>query len=163
MKKYLIGLTLITLFIACQSEHKEEHSTHESHEDTSHAGHRNPQEQELMAIHDSIMPRMGEMMDLQQQLKSHIKMMDSLLTLKADPQYKSQMLQAQVLVGQLEAADKSMMDWMHQYKADTLEKLDVSMGEKYLAEQKSSIQAVRGQMRRSMAASENFVKKYIKQ
>lgn len=164
MKKYLIILTVAVLLNACNnpsSDKKEEHADHgvHAHKEAGHADHQDPRTKELMAIHDSIMPRMGTVMDLKQQLKLHVKTLDSLYLIKSDPVLKSQKARALALANQLESADQSMMGWMHQYKADTLQKLGEKQAADYIAAQKVKIVSVRDQTLAGIAGAEDFLRK----
>jgi hypothetical protein len=78
MKKYLlIALTVCSLY-ACtkNTENTEGHDHHEA------GSPLNDKTQEVLAIHDSIMPHMDKLMELKKQLKMEVKITDSLMAVK---------------------------------------------------------------------------------
>ena len=166
MKKYLIIFTIAATLSACNTQNKAEqndHAKHESHDGHDHdghdhAGHGNPRSAELMAVHDSMMTQMSTIYNLQKQLKVRVKTLDSLVALKPDPAYKLQIAKAQTLIKQLETTDAAMMNWMHQYKADTLEKLDDKQTDAYIADQNAKIQVVREKMETGISEAQAFLK-----
>lgn len=111
MKNLLIILLLLS---SCAQQEKKE-NTHEIDEiETSEAY------KETMTVHDEVMPKMDNIVQLKKQLKVKI---DS-LSLGSNPDTASiNALNTQVV--ELENADKAMMDWMHQFdgskKSDTTE------------------------------------------
>lgn len=52
-----------------------------------------------------------------------------------------------------------MMNWMHQYKADTLDKLGEEQAKAYLADQKQKIEIVRGLMVKSINDARALIEK----
>jgi hypothetical protein len=58
----------------------------------------------------------------------------------------------------LSEADKSMMDWMHQYKADTLEMLDPSRQEAYIDDQTAKMNMINSQMPDAISKPKKFIK-----
>lgn len=147
----LYGLTIL-LFSACDIKLSEEASGSQQ-DHTHHHGHGVTGVDEVMAIHDSIMLRMGELMELSEAVKARITQLDSL---KKD-RYEGEITVAKDLVKELDLAGESMMTWMHQFKADTLEKLDETTAREYLFEQKKSILDVKGSMETSILKARNFV------
>lgn len=122
MKIYLILILATLAGSACDSSQKQQDRP--AHSDTSHANHGHPKAKKLMDLHDSAMPKMEEIMAIKKRLTSVESQLDSLNGAKPSPQLQKQKQQARDLIEQLVQADKSMMDWMHHYKADTLETLD---------------------------------------
>ena len=114
-------------------------------------------QQEVMAIHDSIMPRMSEIMSLEELLTLELEKTDSLQAAHpADTAMVSRQRDLQSLIRNLKAADQAMMHWMHTYKADTLAKLDAKQAELYLQNQKNAIENVRDQMQQSIKQAQAF-------
>ncbi|MDQ1090417.1 viral A-type inclusion protein [Siphonobacter sp. SORGH_AS_1065] len=112
---------------------------------------------EVMAIHDSIMPRMSELMDLQETLTLELTQTDSLLAAHpADSALISRQSQLQRLIANLKGADQAMMHWMHEYNADTLTKLEAKQADLYLQNQKKAIETVRDQMQKSITDAQTF-------
>lgn len=159
MKILISGILAIFILAGCNSEKKESAAIdtipHDHHEHDSHEMG-NPALAEVMAIHDSIMP---PLMNLKQKIAVDIKITDSLLTAKPGAALKKRKEGAVVLQVQLEKADREMMDWMHKFKADTLEKLDREAAAAYIADQKQKIETVRDQMNKSIREAQLFLQK----
>lgn len=81
----------------------------------------------VMAIHDSVMPRMGELMSLRKQLQE-----------TQTPQNKDTVA---ALMTKMELANKGMMDWMYQFKKP--EDLESETALQYLNQEKLKIQQVK--------------------
>ena len=105
-------------------------------------------EGEVLAIHDSVMPKMSDIMRLKKAVSAKVEQADQ-ATLKQ---------RGLTLRRQLDEADRAMMDWMHQYNADTLAKLDQAKATEYLRAEKVKIERVQTQMQTSIAGAEEFVK-----
>ncbi len=108
---------------------------------------------ELMEIHDEVMPKMGEIMSLKEELSNNLKTMDS-----TTANYKTAKVVSDSLSNLLVEADNGMMDWMDEYNADTLKAISAEDGEKYLLEEKNKINAVKETTLKNIEA----VKKYLK-
>lgn len=154
MKKYLIIALTISFLYSCNkaNETKEGH-----HHDAKTP--LNEQTEAMLSIHDSIMPHMDKLMDLKKQLKNDVKITDSLLALKSTETLKIRKEEALKLTSQLDNTDKAMMNWMHEFKFDTLEKLDKTQAASYVADQKKKIESVREQMNKSLSEASQFIEK----
>jgi hypothetical protein len=75
----------------------------------------------VLGLHDDLMPKTEQIVSLKTQLDS--------LSTGADSTH------VRKLISSLDKADKSMMDWMHQFSIDSLEKMDVSTKVIYLKNQ----------------------------
>jgi type IV pilus biogenesis protein CpaD/CtpE len=75
----------------------------------------------VLELHDVLMPQTEQIISLKSKL-------DSLST-------GSDSTHVRKLISSLDKADKSMMDWMHQFSIDSLEKMDVSTKVIYLKNQ----------------------------
>ncbi|MFM1820790.1 MAG: hypothetical protein RLZZ402_1149 [Bacteroidota bacterium] len=75
----------------------------------------------VLGLHDVLMPKTEQIVSLKTQLDS--------LSTGADSTH------VRKLISSLDKADKSMMDWMHQFSIDSLEKMDVSTKVIYLKNQ----------------------------
>lgn len=138
MKKIYVLLILvccITLF-SCKQEKKEEGTT---------------QMQEVMAIHDEVMPKMGKIGRLVGQLKP---MVDSLGM--DSPEGK--------VMRNLQDANKAMMDWMQgigkRFDADEIMKGKALTDEKqlWLNEEEEKVKAVKQKINSSIADAEALLK-----
>ncbi len=155
--KTKLFIALITFStIACNQNKQESSAQHEGHATEQPA---NDPVGEVLAIHDSIMPQMEKIMALKMQIKSEVKTADSLIALKSSEPHIARRKQANDLLSQLDAADKGMMNWMHQYKGDTLKKLSEEAASQYIADQKQKIMSVRDNMVKSIGDAELFIQK----
>ena len=101
---------------------------------------------EVMAIHDEVMPKMGKIRSVSKSLKEMITAADSLTLATED--YQKIMPQ----LSKLQAADDAMMDWMHGFLQ--LERLQADKTHeevmKYLDEEEVKIKAVKTAMETSI-------------
>jgi hypothetical protein len=116
-------------------------------------------EKEVFAIHDEIMPKMGEIEDLKGELSTQLTTMDSLLKSKPDAELEKQKAAALQVTEALSDADKGMMDWMHDYKSEAVKTMSVPDATKYLNEEKTKIAAVRDQTLASISDAKKLLKK----
>jgi hypothetical protein len=124
MKNSLITLFIIALLLSCNTQNQ--------------GNNFDKAENEVMAIHDEIMPKMGEIMELKSNLKEKLKAIDS--TSKEFGILKPKIDSLNWLLDQ---AENGMMDWMSQYDADSLKALSKEEGIKYLTSQKMKIDSVK--------------------
>ena len=106
---------------------------------------------EVMVIHDEVMPKMDEIVDLQQRLKGF------LMTTRMD---STNVIRQQVEDGltDLVRADEAMWEWMHAFKLPTQE--DERSDEeitKYLESEKIRIQEVADKMNSSIENGNNLL------
>ena len=138
MKKIYVLLILVccTTLFSCKEERKEEGTT---------------QMQEVMAIHDEVMPKMGKIGRLVGQLKP---MVDSLGM--DSPEGKA--------MRNLQDANKAMMDWMQgigkRFDADEIMKGKALTDEKqlWLNEEEEKVKAVKQKINSSIADAEALLK-----
>jgi hypothetical protein len=140
MKKIVMSFAIVIVLLACNSKTESENSSKLS--------------EEVMAVHDEIMPKMSEIMDLKTQLSDSLKAVDS-----TSVQFPIIKQQTDSLNRLLDAADNAMMDWMNQYKPDTLETISAEEGSKYLTDQKNKIMAVRDITLKNLAPVKQFLNK----
>lgn len=119
-------------------------------------------ENEVFAIHDEVMPKMGDMLKLRKQLNQRIASLDSAAasgsaagTLRTDEEKE----QARLLSRNLTDADSLMMNWMNQYKGDTLTKLPPDDALRYLSGQKDQITDVKSKFITSIDQARQFLGK----
>ena len=116
-------------------------------------------EKEVFAIHDEVMPKRGQIMDLRNALSQKIVTIDSLLKIKNEDSLQQQKDQALTLSNALQQADEGMMNWMHAYNGDSLKALSGDEALKALNAEKTKISQVRDQMLESITKAEAFLKK----
>ena len=141
MKNLLLISSLSVLFVACAGEDRTLIDK---------------MEQELFVVHDEIMPKMDKLMELQETVSQEIAEADSLLKLKPNAELGKRKLEGLAVSEKLRDADKGMMDWMHEYKGDTLKTLKVEAALGYLNAEKIKINAVRDKMLEALTQAEKF-------
>ncbi|MCF0048988.1 hypothetical protein LXM25_02895 [Dyadobacter sp. LJ53] len=156
MKTYLILMISALAIMACDSDQKS--GNHPARHEMSQAGHQHPKAKQLLDLHDSLMEKMEEILTLKKRLKSIVNRLDSLNGISPGPELQKRKQQAEALAEQLSQADESMMDWMHQYKTDTLEKLDAGRQDAYIADQTAKMNLVNSQTQNAMSKSNEFIK-----
>ena len=137
MKKILFVFTaLLMITFSCKEEKKEGTQT---------------QMQEVMAIHDEVMPKMGKINTLIQELSAKID------TTAASAQYAD-------AKKDLEAAHKFMMDWMKgfgdRFTSDEIMKEKALSDEKkkWLDEEEEKVKELRNQINSSIENAEELLK-----
>ena len=101
---------------------------------------------EVMAIHDEVMPKMDEIMSLKSSLDSASKV-------------SPDSLKARELSSALEVADNKMMDWMEEYNPDLLKGKSVDEITKYYADEKAKISEVKDLTDKSIEEAKAFLGK----
>lgn len=125
MKNLLILITFVLLTFSCQIEQKDELAT---------------LKEEVMAMHDEVMPKMSELRYTQKALMLQV---DSLMS--------SDSLRSATLIGasnEIIAANEAMMNWMRNYEPDYQGTKEEIIS--YLEQQKEAIQKVKNDMERSL-------------
>lgn len=102
---------------------------------------------EVMAIHDEVMPKMRDISKAKKSLK------------KINDESLNEMVQQQIT--QLEDADEAMMSWMHDFKKPKMEKMEDNLA--YLKKEKVAITVVKEQMLTSILEAQEFIKLNTKQ
>ena len=114
----------------------------------------------VFEIHDEVMPKMGEIMKLQKQLKQRMVAIDSLAgqeTPSVALRTNEEKEQAMRLNRQLAQADSLMMDWMSNYKSDTLTALKPEQAIQYLEAEKQKITDVQKKTNNSIMDARQFL------
>lgn len=110
MQKLIILLfSIVTLVTGCKEKSDEKHMHHEHDAEASDAVEVSENQilyNEVMKIHDEVMPEMETIYKKRKELNDRIKTDIS--------EAEKQRLTA--LVNKLDSADKAMMDWMHDFK-----------------------------------------------
>lgn len=102
-------------------------------------------EAEVIAIHDEVMPKMGDIHLAKKDLKK-------ILTSSVDDSTKAEILN---LLSNLENADEGMMEWMHNWKVPESEPERTD----YLLKEKDKITKVKSDMLNSLEAAKNYIAK----
>lgn len=139
---------MLLAFTACQSKHEQhEHHNAQAKQEVEATDSVGQLEGRILAIHDSIMPQMSELMRLKKAVSTKI-------TETKDAAVKENGL---VVSTELEKADQAMMSWMNQYNGDTLKKLQPAQAMKYLKDQHNKVT----EMSHIMRASIDHAKAYV--
>lgn len=137
----LIGVWLAT---ACQNEEQTQLDT---------------LEKDVMMIHDAVMPKMGELVALENNIHRQIVQTDSLLKITPNDSALQKLLEQSIQLSiQLKKADDTMMDWMHRYRGDSLKKLLPSQAIQAFTQEKIKIEQVSDDMLKSIEETQNFLK-----
>ncbi len=136
MKKVLLLLFIITLCWACKTEPK--------------ATDAPTQMEEVMAIHDEVMPKMGKLGKLVATLKEKVD------TTEQGKQYEAAMKE-------LQASNQAMMDWMKGF-GDRFDSDEILEGkaltpqkQEWLNEEEVKVEALREQINSSIAQAEKLL------
>ncbi len=99
---------------------------------------------EVIAVHDEIMPKLEDMMNLKGDLQEKVDL------LKQDDQQSEKVAEMDLAIKNLEGADEAMMNWMRNFKP---QRDNVSHDEvvEYYTKQKVSIDSVKMLMENAMA------------
>lgn len=136
-RKFLILLAIPILIIACNSDKKEQQALFE----------------EVMLVHDEVMPKMGNLRALSTELSSLAELFEQDTLLDDRTQKVKEMRE---LAENLMDANEGMMEWMRQF--EQVEE-GTPHGEviKYLNEQREEIQKVRDDMINSEEQAEKYL------
>ena len=116
-------------------------------------------EKEVFAVHDEIMPQMSQLMEYKNGLSIEITKLDSLLKIKSNDSLQKRKDEALAISSTLQEADKGMMDWMHDYRGDSLKALGSEEAIKAMSAEKTKINTVRDKMREGMDKAKTFLGK----
>jgi hypothetical protein len=118
-------------------------------------------EADVFKIHDEVMPKMSDIMKLQKELKNRISATDSAANGSGTPstalRSDEDKEQARMLVRRLTEADSLMMDWMSNYKGDTLTILKPEQAMQYLELEKQKVTDVQKKINTSIADAKKFL------
>lgn len=130
MKNKHISITALGIFLVCACSPAEEKLSQELNE-------------QVMSLHDKLMPQTEQIVQLKGTLDS--------LSHGKDSTHVKRLIQS------LDKADQSMMDWMHQFSVDSLEKLDVKAKMLYLSKQLGQLKHVEAITDSSLSAAKKYV------
>ena len=131
MKKTLIKISLFASLIACQKNAEDKQKLMIN---------------EVMAVHDEVMPKMDDIMSLKSSLDSAIKV-------------SPDSAKAKKLYSALDVADNQMMDWMDNYDSESVKGKSQEEISKYFAEQKTKITEVKIMTVKSIEEAKVFLGK----
>jgi hypothetical protein len=127
-----VAFVILTFFTGCNSPSDETANTEKLRK-------------EVIAIHDEVMPLMGEIMSLKKRLLTDTAALDN-----------TTLLSRKEAAALLEAAHEGMFVWMRQYKAD-LTGLSTEEQIEYLQEQRKSVELVNINIKSSMEQAKQIL------
>lgn len=145
----IIVLVMSVLLWNCKNDKAGNEAATDSHmHDHSMVGGDNnvqpPLFNEIMAVHDEIMPRMKDIEDLKAQLRLKI---DSIEVNMPDSKYKADFRFA---LAELNRADDMMTDWMHHFK-ESYDTISAPAGKNdFLEYERAKIEQIKGKMETSI-------------
>jgi hypothetical protein len=110
-------------------------------------------ENEVMAIHDEVMPKSEEIMSLKGKIKAKLAAIDSTSAV-----YKKMKISTDSINYLLDSADNQMMDWMMGYSGDSLKMLSEDKAAAYLLDQKGKIEKVKALTLKNIEQAKAFLK-----
>ena len=131
MKKIFLTISIIASLTACQKNAEDKQKV---------------MIDEVMAIHDEVMPKMDDLMTLKGSLDSAIKV-------------SPDSAKAKQLYAALDSADNQMMDWMQAYNPDQVKGKSDEEVSKYYAEEKTKISSVKELTNKSIEEAKGFLGK----
>ena len=138
-KTYLLTATLLTslLLTNCQKSDNTEQVEQMT--------------EKVLAIHDEVMPRMEEMMNLKSKVSARVD------SLSKNATAKSQVEEGVTINKALTEADSLMSDWMYQYNGDTLKGMEKTEAQAYLNAQMSKITVVKEKINASISRANKYL------
>jgi len=131
MNKIITTISLLALIIGCQKNAEDKQKLMIN---------------EVMAVHDEVMPKMDDIMSLKSSLDSAIKV-------------SPDSAKAKKLYSALDVADNQMMDWMENYDSESVKGKSEEQISKYFADQKTRITGVKVLTVKSIEEAKNFLRK----
>ncbi len=142
-KKIALAVCFATAFYACNQDADKVQET----------------ENEVMEIHDEVMPQISTINTLQKDLRARIAQLDSLQQEGvASTTQAEQRLKALELNQELTTADSLMMDWMYTYRGDSAKALPTGDALVYFRLEKEKILSVKERTDKSIEAAKAFLK-----
>jgi hypothetical protein len=132
MNKNFAVIGLFIVFATCSCEVAEEKA-------------KNALNEQVMVLHDKLMPQTEEIIQLKNQL-------DSLSTGKDSTHVKN-------LITSLSKAESEMMDWMHHFSIDSLDKMEIKKQVLYLQSQYNQLKNVQNITDSTLNAAKKYISK----
>ncbi len=116
-------------------------------------------ENEVMEIHDQVMPKMQDIMNVKKQLSAKLTELDSLQQEGvSSTTLAEQKMKALEISQELTTADSLMMEWMYQYRGDSAKALPAGDALVYFRLEKDKISDVQKRTNQSLDAAREFLK-----
>ena len=111
---------------------------------------------EVFVIHDEVMPKMDKLMELRETISESVAKSDSILQTNKSEVMAERKSMALSIGEDLDDADREMMDWMQQYKDDSVNTMTKEKAIEYLNFEKKKITVVRDKMLESINKAQKF-------
>ena len=111
---------------------------------------------EVFVIHDEVMPKMDKLMELREAITQEITIADSIIKISKNETMAVKKSTALSIGQDLDDADREMMDWMQQYKDDSVNTMTKEKAIEYLNFEKKKIIVVRDKMLESINKAQKF-------
>lgn len=136
LTKTLLAILVIALGACGSKEHNHDHAhDHEQGHDHEHTGGANETlYNEVMAVHDDVMPKMNDLYKLKQSLKKKIEETPGL-----DASTKAQI---EGSIARIDSASEGMMQWMRSFNPIP-DSVNETMAREYLEKEKVKVQEVK--------------------
>lgn len=145
MTKIFLNLLLCTLISLSACKQKSEEGKHDHHDHTTEAGGNQALYDEVMNIHDDVMPKMDDIHRKKTELKEKLANNPDLPQAEKD--------KATATIAKLDSAGESMMAWMRRFRP-----IPDSLGEDkaraYLENELARVKKVRENMLKALADAE---------
>ncbi|MBS1505766.1 MAG: hypothetical protein JSS79_03875 [Bacteroidetes bacterium] len=127
-------------------------SGHQAHEESANAGSDPNQAlyEEVMAVHDEVMPKSGQIYQLKKDLQDKITKSASL----SDDRKK----EIEQTIAELDSADHAMMDWMHKFQP-TADSTNQEAAREYLENEMERIKKVKDLIEMSLQKAKEELEK----
>jgi hypothetical protein len=110
ISRWILSILLVTA-ISCQQNSKEHDKDHAHDADAADVVETSGNQElynEVMKIHDEVMPKMNDIHKLKQELKEKLT--------KAPKLTEAEKMEIDAMIAKLDSAGESMMDWMHKFQ-----------------------------------------------
>ncbi|MCU0352232.1 MAG: hypothetical protein MUD08_00615 [Cytophagales bacterium] len=146
--KQLLSVVLLTTGLAACTQANREHQ----HGNATGEPKIDSLKSTVMAVHDSVMPKMDEIMNLRLAAQARLRQLDS--AAQTDPNQRTQLTE---LMRRLDAADEAMMQWMQAFDGQMNNK-NTEQKTAYLLAEKNRIDSVRNLMLGSIAEGKRLLR-----
>ncbi len=144
--KWVIGVVCLALLFGCQSDNSDDSTMQRQ----SVSDELEPLYDEVMTIHDEVMPEMKTLTQLQEQMSVKLDTLRQQTPIDHDA-----LQQANRVLGNLNRAEDAMWSWMHDFsKLDSVPETD---HERFLLMEKSSALSMKELMLSSIASAKTYL------
>lgn len=107
---------------------------------------------EVIEVHDAVMPRMGELMQLQQALSQRIEKLQ-----QDSARNQDSIAHLTALKEEVQQADRAMMEWMHDFDSE-MEGMSQEEKISYLQQEQKKVEALREEINTAISHAQEAVK-----